>query len=365
MSLPNPEDPQSPPSRAQLLDERSREVLRHIVDSYVTTGEPVGSRTLSKSMGLNLSPATIRNVMADLEDSGLLFSPHTSAGRMPTEAGLRLFVDGLLEVGDLNEEDRRRIETQCITQGRSVQSVLDEASSLLSGLSACAGLVVAPKTDRALKHIEFVNLAPGRVLVVIVTEDGVVENRVIDVPLGLPASTLVQASNFLNNKVLGRTLNEAQSEISAEITAHRGQLDALTARLVSQGLALPSGGGSGQLIVKGQSRLLDDVTAMAELDQVRQIFALLETQEAMAKLLEATEQASGVQIFIGADSRLFNHAGCSLIIAPYRDAQETILGAIGVIGPTRLNYGRIIPMVDYTAKVVGNLLWKTDDKGAS
>lgn len=339
------------------LDGRSRDILRLIVDAYVETGEPVGSRTLSRKLGMTLSAATIRNVMADLEESGLLFSPHTSAGRLPTDAGLRLFVDGLLEVGDLSEGERSHIESQCASRNRSVQSVLDEASSLLSGLSACAGLVVAPKTDRALKHIEFVSLAPGRVLVILVTENGLVENRVIDVPLGLPASTLIQASNFLNARLIGRTLTDAASEIALEISARRTELDELAANLVAAGIAVPSGSEPGQLILKGQSRLLEDVTAIADLDRIRQLLDALETQEAMAKLLEAAGQADGVQIFIGSDNTLFSHAGCSLIIAPYRDGKAKIVGAIGVIGPTRLNYARIIPMVDYTAKVVGNLLW--------
>ncbi len=340
------------------LNTRSRDVLRLIVDAYVATGAPVGSRTLSRGLGMSLSPASIRNVMADLEEAGLLYAPHTSAGRMPTELGLRLFVHGLLEVGDLSEAERVNIEGQCAAAGRGVAEVLEEATSALSGLSACAGLVLAPKTDRPLKHIEFVSLAPGRVLVVLVNVDGVVENRVIDVPMGLPASTLVHAANYLNARVIGRSVAEARSEIFAEIGAERSQLDTLAAKVVEAGIADSAGGSAGTLIVKGQSRLLEDIQAIEDLERIRMLFQALETKEAMVRLLDAAQQAEGVQIYIGADSDLFGHTGCTTIIAPYKDSDEQIVGAIGVIGPTRLNYARIIPMVDYTAKVVGRLLWQ-------
>jgi heat-inducible transcriptional repressor len=344
------------------LNDRSREIFRHIVDAYVETGEPIGSRTLSRRLGMTLSPATIRNVMADLEDLGLLVAPHTSAGRLPTEEGLRLFVHGLLEVGDVSETERENIEAQCAAAGRAAPQVLEEATTMLSGLSACAGLVLAPKTDRPLKHIEFVSLGPGRALVVLVTEGGAVENRVVEVPLGLPASTLVQATNFLNSTIVGRTVGEARAEIKAEIDKQKSQLDALAAKIVEAGLATWTGGDEGTLIVKGQSRLLTDVTAIEDLERIRALFELLETKEAMLRMLEATQTAEGVQIYIGAENPLFSHAGCSVIIAPYRDTEEQIVGAIGVIGPTRLNYARIIPMVDYTAKVVGRLLWNKRDE---
>jgi heat-inducible transcriptional repressor len=344
------------------LNDRSRDIFRHIVDAYVETGEPVGSRTISRRLGLNLSPATIRNVMADLEDLGLLYAPHTSAGRLPTEAGLRLFVHGLLEFGDISDDERTNIEAQCAAAGRSLAGVLEDATATLAGLSRCAGLVLAPKTDRPLKHIEFINLAPGRALVVMVTEDGLVENRVVDVPMGLPASTLVAASNYLSARLVGRTVAEARTDITGEIEAHKSQLDALTTSLVEAGLAIWGGGSPGTLIVKGQSRLLGDVTALDDLERVRTLFEALETKEAMLRLLDAANQAEGVQIYIGAENTLFSHAGCSMIIAPYKDASEHIVGAIGVIGPTRLNYARIVPMVDYTAKVIGRLLWNTKDE---
>lgn len=340
------------------LNQRSRDIFRVIVDSYVESGEPVGSRTIARKLARALSPATIRNVMADLEESGLLYAPHASAGRIPTDAGLRLFVNGLLEIGAVSEDERGAIEAKCAASGRSLQDVLGEATAMLSGLSSCAGLVLAPKTDRPLKHIEFVNLGPGRALVVLVNEDGLVENRVIDVPLGLPGSTLQIASNYLNARMGGRTLEEARATVTSEIESQRSELDELSRRVVEAGLATWSGASAdaGQLIVRGQARLLQDVTALSDLERVRSLFEALETKEAMLRLLDATGAGDGVQIFIGAENVLFNHSGCSMVIAPFQNSREQVIGAIGVIGPTRINYARIIPLVDYTAKVVGRLV---------
>jgi heat-inducible transcriptional repressor len=346
----------NPPPLISELNERSREIFRHIVDLYVETGEPVGSRTLSRRLGQNLSPATIRNVMADLEEAGLLMAPHTSAGRLPTDAGLRLFVHGLLEVGGLSEDERRNIDSQCAAAGKSVAQALEEATSALSGLSQCAGVVLAPKTERPLKHIEFVHLGPGRALVVMVTEDGLVENRVITVPLGLPPATMVQAGNYLNARLVGRTLDEAKAAVTEDLAGHREQLDELTSKLVEAGLAMVSGGQDSALIVRGQAKLLGDVTALADLERLRGLFEALETKESMLRLLEATRTGEGVQIYIGSENPLFGMAGVSMVVAPYQNSREQIVGAIGVIGPTRLNYARIIPMVDYTAKVIGRLL---------
>jgi heat-inducible transcriptional repressor len=336
--------------------ERSRDVFKLIVDSYVETGEPIGSRTLSRRLGNNLSPATVRNVMADLEDAGLLYSPHVSAGRMPTEAGLRMFVDGLLEIGNLTAEERGDIESRFAGTGKNIETVLEEAGSALSGLSHCAGLVFAPKTDAPLRHIEFVSLNPGRALVVMVTAEGVVENRVIEVPPDVPASAFVEATNYLNTRLLGRTIEDARAEIRRSLEADRTQLDMLTARLVEAGLATRAADAdSGTLIVRGQAHLLDDVSAMTDLERVRALFAAMETGELMLKVLEMTDGAEGVQIFIGADNDLFNLSGCSFIVAPYHSSQSDLVGAIGVIGPTRMNYARIIPMVDYTAKLISRL----------
>jgi len=340
------------------LNERSRDVLRCIIDSYLETGDPVGSRTLARQIERSLSPATIRNVMADLQDAGLLFSPHTSAGRLPTEAGLRLFVDGLLEVGRLSEGERQTIESQCGAAGKSVEQVLTQASDMLSGLSNCAGVVAVPQQETRLKHIEFVNLSPGRALVVMVTDSGQVENRIMEVPTGLPASALIEATNYLSARLIGNTLGEARREIELELEAHKAQLDAATQRLVEAGLATWSGETEPDraLIVSGTGRLLEDVTALDELERVRALFGALETQEGLLALIDATMDAPGVQIYIGAEDELFGIAGCSMVVAPYTNSREQIVGAIGVIGPTRINYARIIPVVDYTAKIVGRLL---------
>ena len=340
-----------------VLNERSREIFRRIVESYVETGEPVGSRTLSRSLRLALSPATIRNVMADLQEAGLLYAPHTSAGRLPTEAGLRLFVDGLLEIGGLTEEERTDIDVKCSATGRSVEEALAEATSMLSGLADCAGLVLAPKSETPLKHIEFVGLTDGRALVVMVGENGVVENRLIEVPVGIPPSALVEARNFLSARLVGRTLTEARAEIAAELREHRVQLDQLTTEVVETGLATWAGESqSGYLIVRGQAKLLENITAIEDLEQIRTLFQALETKETMARLLELAHDAEGVQIFIGADNALFALAGCSMVVAPFANSSEKIVGAIGVIGPTRINYARIIPMVDYTAKVISRVI---------
>lgn len=339
------------------LNERSREIFRVIVDAYMETGEPVGSRTIARRLGQQLSPATIRNVMADLEDAGLLYAPHTSAGRLPTDAGVRLFVNGLLEVGRLSEEERLNINGRCAASGRSVGQVLEQAGELLSGLSRCAGVVFAPKVERSLRHIEFVHLGPGRALVVMVTEDGLVENRIVEVPVGMPPSALVRAGNYLNARLSGRTIEEAKNEITAELEGHRAQLDELASKVVAAGLATWAGGRSeGALIVRGQANLLGNVTAIEDLEKIRTLFEMLEAKDSMLQLLDATQSGEGVQIFIGSEHNLFANTGCSVVIAPYHNSREQIVGAIGVIGPTRINYARIIPMVDYTAKVIGRII---------
>lgn len=339
------------------LNERSRKILQHVVDTYLTTGDPVGSRTISRQLGDLLSPATIRNVMADLEYAGLLYAPHTSAGRLPTDAGLKMFVSGLLEIGALDGEERKRLERQCAGSGKRLEDLLGEASEALSGLTGCAALVTAPKTEAALKHIEFVNLSPGRALVVLVTEAGLVENRIIEVPPGLPVSALAEASNFISAHMRGRTLSDAREAIGEELERRRMELDELSQKVIESGLAVWSGGSSdGALIIRGQSHLLDDIKAIEDLDRIRALFDSLEAREQMVRLLDVVNGADGVQIFIGSENKLFGASGCSVIVAPYQNAREEIIGAIGVIGPTRINYARIIPMVDYTAKLVAHQL---------
>lgn len=339
------------------LNNRSLEIFRQLVDTYMETGEPVGSRTLSRRTGIDLSPATIRNIMADLEDAGLLYAPHTSAGRLPTEEGLRYFVHGLLQVGTISEGDQEEIERRCQTAGKSLNQILEEATGALSGLSNCAGLVMAPKTESPLKHIEFVPLGAERALVVMITQDGVVENRILDLPLGIMPSALVEASNYMNYHLIGKTLSESRTHMERELQNDKMNLDVLSTKVVSDGIGVWSGlDNSGSLIVKGQGNLLNNVTVVEDLDQIRNLFTLLDTKENLMNLLEASIQAEGVQIFIGAETPLFSQSGCSMVIAPYHNSSDRVIGAIGVVGPSRMNYGKVIPLVDYTAKFISRLL---------
>jgi heat-inducible transcriptional repressor len=342
------------------LNERSREIFRRIVESYLATGEPVGSRNISRLIPMTLSPASVRNVMSDLEQLGLIFAPHTSAGRLPTELGLRFFVDALMQIGDVSEADRHSIEAQVAAAGqaKSIEAVLTEASLLLSGLSRAAGVVLTAKSNTRLKHIEFVRLEPERALVILVAEDGQVENRVLSLPLGLPTSALIEATNFLNSRIRGRSLAEARADLERALAESKAELDQITQRVVEAGLASWSGGESDErkLIVRGHANLLDDLKVLEDLERVRQLFDALETKRGVIDLLGRAEQAEGVRIFIGSENKLFSLSGSSTIVAPYRDGAGRIVGVIGVIGPTRLNYSRIIPMVDYTSKVVSKML---------
>lgn len=340
------------------LNSRSADIFRQIVETFLKTGDPVGSAKLSGSVGITLSSASIRNTMADLERSGLLYSPHTSAGRMPTEAGLRLFVDGLLEFGTLSKSERGEISARCKAEGRQIEDVLAEAAKALSGLSNCAGMVLVPRFDAPLKHIEFVQLRPGHGLVILVTADGHVENRAITLPLGLPPSALAQASNYLNAHLDEGTLEDVSAAIKKELKSRRAQLDELTKGVVKAGLATLStdADNNATLIVRGRANLLEDASALENLERIRQLFDELETKEGLQRLLEATRQAEGVRIFIGAENKLFSLSGSSVVVAPYANEAGKVIGAIGVIGPTRINYARIIPMVDYTARMIGTIL---------
>jgi heat-inducible transcriptional repressor len=342
------------------LNERSREIFRQIVESYLATGEPVGSRNLSRILTMPLSPASIRNVMSDLEHLGLIWAPHTSAGRLPTELGLRFFVDALMQIGDLTENDRRSIEAQVmgLGGGRSLENVLTEASQMLSGLTRSAGIVMTTKINARLKHIEFVRLEPERALAVLVAEDGQVENRVLNIPTGLPTSALTEAANFLNAHIRGKTLADLRGDLERMVAEGRAELDQLTQKVVAAGLASWSGGGNDdrKLIVRGHAHLLEDLTALDDLERVRSLFDTLETKQGVIDLLGLAERADGVRIFIGSENKLFSLSGSSTIIAPYRDNEGRIVGVLGVIGPTRLNYARVIPMVDYTARMVSRLL---------
>ncbi|HYA80047.1 MAG TPA: heat-inducible transcriptional repressor HrcA [Methylocystis sp.] len=345
--------PHLPSSNLAQLGERSREIFRLIVDSYLASGEPVGSRHLSKLLPMALSPASVRNVMQDLEELGLVYAPHISAGRLPTELGLRFFVDSLLQVGHVEQGERAQIEAQveAASKDRGLAGVLTEATSLLSGLTRAAGVVVVGKGDARLKQIDFVRLEPERALAILVAEDGGVENRVLPVPRDLPASALIEAANYLNARIRGLTLEEARIKIEASRQAAQAELDALTARLVEAGLA--SWGGAGrQLIVRGQAHLLQDLNAQEDLERIRLLFADLETKTEVIDLLERAEEGEGVRIFIGSENKLFSLSGSSMIAAPLHDGNRRMVGALGVIGPTRLNYARIVPMVEYTAKIV-------------
>lgn len=340
------------------LDARARAVFRDIVETYLASGAPVGSRTLSQKSTLSLSPATIRNTMADLAAMGLLDSQHISAGRTPTHRGLRLFVDGLLEVGDISKSERSNLEAQIATGDIDPASILQTASSALSGLAGGAGLVLAPAYQNALRHVEFVGLDGGQALAVIVFEDGHVENRLMSLPLGILPSTLERAGNYLSARLRGRTLDDARNEILAEIKRGQIEIDSAAAALIESGLADWSGkmGQKRSLIVRGRSRLLDNLDAQTDLERVQRLFEDLEQKEDMIALLDRAETADGVKIFIGAENPLFSLSGSSVVVAPYKDSEQNIIGAVGVIGPTRLNYARVIPMVDYTAQIVGRLL---------
>ena len=333
------------------LDERARSIFRLIVDGYLGSGEPTGSRTLSHQLERPLSPATIRNVMSDLEHLGLIYAPHVSAGRLPTERGLRFFVDTLMEASPVDARTREAIE-RARAEG---DDMLARASSLLGSISRGAGLVLAAKGDAPLRHVEFVRLDPARALAVLVQEDGTVENRVVDLPPGIAASQLAEASNVLNASLAGRTLAEARAEMARIVEATRGQIDALASDLVARGIAAWTAGSPGtppQLVVRGRGNLLDGAGASeADLDRLRLLFDDLETKDGIIRLLDLAESGEGVRIFIGSENKLFSLSGSSLVVAPYLDAERRVVGAVGVIGPQRLNYARVVPVVDYTARL--------------
>lgn len=340
------------------MNDRSREVFRRVVETYIGSGEPVGSRTLTRTLSEKVSAATIRNVMQDLEYMGLLDSPHVSAGRVPTQLGLRMFVDGLLEVRELEDDTRARIDATTAPTG-DVESMLDQISGALSLMTRGASLVLTPKAAEApLKHIDFVSLSPDRALVVLVFADGQVENRVFTPPPGQTPSALREAANFLNAVGEGRTLSELSTAIAEQIDANRSQLNAAAQSLIESGLAVwtDEGEGGQRLIVRGRANLLGDETAEEELDRVRHLFDDLERKRDIAEFLSLAETGEGVRIFIGSENKLFSLSGSSLIVSPYMNADRKIIGAVGVIGPTRLNYGRIVPIVDYTAQRIGKLI---------
>ena len=342
------------------LKPRSLEIFHEVVAAYLEDGLPVGSSRLAKTSKLDLSPASIRSKMSDLEDAGLLYAPHTSAGRVPTETGLRLFVDGLIEFNRyLQTDERSTIDSECAARGISMNQLLDNASKTLSGLSNCASLVLSPTSEADLQHFEFVSIGANRALAVLVRTDGQVENRLIDLPVGLPSSALTKAANYMNSKLANRNMKTAAALIQEDIALHRAELDELTTSLVEQGIGIWSdgeGGADAALIMRGQANLLDDIQAVEELAEIRGLFDALDARENALRLLDATRDGDGVKIFIGAENKLFASTGCSLVIAPYRNADRSVIGAVGVLGPRHMNYARIIPMVDYTSKAIARVL---------
>ena len=339
------------------MDDRTREVFRRVVQGYLDSGDPVGSRTLTRTMSEKVSAATVRNVMSDLEFMGLLGSPHTSAGRIPTQQGLRMFVDGLLEVNELETNDRQRIDETMGRNSGDVGGLLDRVGAALSGVTQGASLVLAPKHEAAIKHIEFVPLAADRALVVLVFSDGHVENRVFNPPLGATPSSMREAANFLNALAEGKTLTELGTTIRREIDSRRQEIDVLARQLVDSGLAVWEGQGESyeRLIVRGRSNLIAE-SETEGFERIKTLFDDLERKRDIVEFLQLTEEGEGVRIFIGSENKLFSLSGSSLVVSPYMNADRKIIGAVGVIGPTRLNYGRIVPIVDYTAQLVGKLI---------
>ncbi|MBP2559770.1 heat-inducible transcriptional repressor [Neorhizobium galegae] len=344
-----------------VLDDRSREIFRRIVESYLETGEPLGSRNLSRLLPISLSPASVRNVMSDLEELGLIYSPHISAGRLPTQSGLRFFVDAFMQVGDLSAEERANIDRQIRPADRDqpMESLMAEASRMLSGVSRGAGIVITAKSDPVLKHVEFIRLEPTKALAVLVGDHNQVENRIIELPAGVTSSQLTEAANFLNAHLSGQTLPELRGQLKTLKDQVQGELYSLSQELVERGLAVWSGdseeGKPNQLIVRGRANLLEGLADVADLDRLRLLFDDLEKKDSLIEILDLAEKGPGVRIFIGSENKLFSLSGSSLIVAPYRDGEDRIVGAVGVIGPTRLNYSRIVPMVDYTAQLLARL----------
>ena len=340
------------------MNNRSREVFRRVVEGYLSDGEPVGSRTLSRDFSEDISAATIRNVMQDLEFLGLLGSPHTSAGRIPTQLGLRMFVDGILEVSEVDKNDRKKIDQIVSDETNQVENILDDISTTLSGVTQGASLVLTPKREAPIKHVEFLPLSANQALVVLVFADGHVENRLFKPPPGQTPSSMKEAANFLNAIMEGNTLSEAKKLIKNEIDYRRQELDTLARDLVQSGLALweDTEERHERLIVKGRSNLLSESAQQEDLDRIKNLFDDLERKRDIADFLELTEKGEGVRIFIGSENKLFSLTGSSLVVSPYMNSDRKIIGAVGVIGPTRLNYGRIVPVVDYTAQLVGKMI---------
>ena len=339
------------------LSDRSKQIFKSVVETYLETGSPSGSETILKKAELNMSSSSIRSILANLQKEGLLFAPHTSAGRLPTDKGMRLFVDGLLEFGRLSDIEQANIKQQCLSRGESYEEVLDEASKMISGLSSHAGIVVAPKYQNNIKHIEFIRLNSKQIISIIASTTGQIENRIIEDEGNYTENTLKEVSNFVNSKYSNKNIEEIKKQMQSEITNSKGKLELLSKSLVQKGiLELEPNTENPYIFLHGQSTLLEDELISKDLDQIRNLFDEIENKTTFVNILENTNSAKGVQIFIGSKNFLFKHSGFSMVMAPYKNKDQKIIGAIGVVGPTRLNYAKIVPLVDYTSKIIGRVL---------
>ena len=339
------------------LSDRSKQILKTVVETYLETGSPSGSETILKKGGIDLSSSSIRLILSNLQKEGLLFAPHPSSGRLPTDKGMRLFVDGLLEFGRLTKNEEENIKQQCLSDGSSFQNVLDKASKMISGLSNHAGIVVAPKFQNNIKHIEFIRLNQKQVMTILASTNGQVENRIIEDNGSHSESSLKEISNYVNSKYQNKSIEEIKSSIKIDINNSKGELSILSKNLVQKGiLELAPNSENPYIFLHGQSNLLEDEIVSKDLDQIRKLFDEIENKTNFLDILENTDSAKGVQIFIGSQNFLFKHSGLSMVLAPYKDRKQKIIGAIGVVGPTRLNYARIVPLVDYTSKIIGKVL---------
>ena len=339
------------------LSDRSKQILKGVVESYLETGEPAGSETILKKVGIDISTSSIRSILANLQKDGLLYAPHTSAGRLPTDKGIRFFVDGLLEFGRLTKNEQENIKNQCRSRGTSFQEVLNEASKTISGLSNCAGIVLAPKYQNKIKHIEFVKINQSQIMSIIASENGLVENRVLDTNINYSDNILKQASNYLNAKFMGKTIGEIKLNIKNEIKNSKLEIDSLSAKLAKEGIVeIATNTDNPYIFFNGQSALLEDDLVSKDLDQIRNLFDDIENKSNFLDILDNTIKGQGVQIFIGSENFLFKHSGLSMVMAPYKNKDQKIIGAIGVVGPTRINYAKIVPLVDYTSKIIGRII---------
>jgi heat-inducible transcriptional repressor len=339
------------------LTDRTKQIFKTVVETYLETGSPSGSETVLKKAGLDISSASVRSILSNLQKEGLLFSPHTSAGRVPTEKGMRFFVDGLLEFGRISKSEKENIEQLSSSKNKSYQEVLDEASRSISGLSNYAGIVIAPKYQKNLKHLEFIRLNNTQIMSILAYENGEIENRIIEDSGKFTNSQLLQTSNYLSEKFKNKNISEIKKIIESEIMSTRSNLEEISKKLVKKGIVeIEPKMNNPYIFLHGQSKLLKDEIISKDLDQIRQLFDDIENKSTFIDILENAGKAKGVQIFIGSKNFLFKHSGLSMVMAPYKNKEQEIVGAIGVVGPTRLNYSKIVPLVDYTSKIIGKVI---------